>query len=415
MNRDVIIIGAGMVGVCTAWHLVNRGHNVILLDRKDPGQETSFGNAGIIQREAVRPYAFPRKISTLIKIIPNKRTDIRYKPTGLLKFSKELFAYWKNSKEDRYEKIVNDYAKIIEKSIDSHDEMIKSSNAHHLINKNGFLEVFRTEEIFSNECSIATKNLNLFGVEHKILDKQDVLKKEENISEEIIGGIHWTQPWIVSNPGLLVSYYANDFIKKGGVFIKSPLQHIQKNGNGWIIKTNTQKLECQDIVISLGPWSDYWLSSLGIKIPLFPKRGYHMHYKCDNGIKLNNWILDAEFGYLIAPMDMGIRLTTGAELAPIYSKPSYGQLQAAESIARDFFPLGERIDSVPWMGSRPCTPDMKPIIGPVLQHPGIWIATGHGHQGFTLGPITGRLIAQMFEGEKTDIDVTPFMINRFNK
>ncbi len=157
-----------------------------------------------------------------------------------------------------------------------------------------------------------------------------------------------------------------------------------------------------------------WLESLGYRLPTFVKRGYHMHYGAAPERHLQHWLLDAEVGYILAPMRAGIRLTTGAELAALDAPPAYGQLAAAERVARALYPaLGERLEEIPWKGARPCLPDMKPVIGPAPRHPGLWLAFGHAHQGFTLGPVTGRLVAEMLEGEPTAVDMQPFRADRF--
>jgi D-amino-acid dehydrogenase len=148
-------------------------------------------------------------------------------------------------------------------------------------------------------------------------------------------------------------------------------------------------------------------------VPLFVKRGYHMHYGARDNARLRHWLMDSETGYLLAPMRAGIRLTTGAELARHDAQPHYQQLAAAEAVARTLFPLGDRLDPQPWMGARPCTPDMKPVIGPAPGLPGLWLAFGHGHQGFTLGPITGQLLGQMMDGEPTEVDMAPYRADRF--
>ena len=138
-----------------------------------------------------------------------------------------------------------------------------------------------------------------------------------------------------------------------------------------------------------------------------------MHYATQPTAKLNYWLMDAEIGYLLAPMNAGVRLTTGAELDRLESPADEEQLGAAEKVARTIFPLGERKDSAAWKGARPCLPDMKPVIGPAPRHPGLWLAFGHGHQGFTLGPATGQLLADMMENKPTAIDMAPFRADRF--
>ncbi|MDM7480636.1 MAG: FAD-binding oxidoreductase, partial [Halomonas sp.] len=163
----------------------------------------------------------------------------------------------------------------------------------------------------------------------------------------------------------------------------------------------------------LGPWAGEWMKPLGYHFPTFVKRGYHMHYATQPDTKLHYWLMDAEVGYLLAPMNAGVRLTTGAELDRLESPADEEQLGAAESVARTIFPLAERKDERAWKGARPCLPDMKPVIGPAPRHPGLWLAFGHGHQGFTLGPATGQLLADMMEDKPTAIDMAPFRADRF--
>jgi D-amino-acid dehydrogenase len=116
---------------------------------------------------------------------------------------------------------------------------------------------------------------------------------------------------------------------------------------------------------------------------------------------------------MLTPMAKGIRLTTGAEIARHDAPKTPTQLAAVEPTARTLFPLAERLDAEPWMGRRPCTPDMMPIIGPAGNHKDLWFAFGHAHHGLTLGPVTGRLIAEMMTGERTLVDAGPFRVDRF--
>ena len=166
-------------------------------------------------------------------------------------------------------------------------------------------------------------------------------------------------------------------------------------------------------VIALGPWAPDVLEKLGYRLPLFVKRGYHMHYGTTEGASLNHLLLDPEVGYAMAPMARGIRITTGAEFAERDAAPTPIQLGKAEAAARELFPLGERLDPQPWKGARPCTPDMMPIISEAPKHQGLFVGIGHAHHGFTLGPATGELLAQVMTGEETAIDIHPFRMARF--
>ncbi|WP_133490410.1 FAD-binding oxidoreductase [Alcanivorax sp. 24] len=413
MSRDILVLGAGMVGVSVAWHLLERGHQVTLVDRNQPGRETSFGNAGIIQREAVRPYRFPRDLTTLIRVLPNRQIDIRYRPSGMVQAAGPLFQYWRNSEPERYARIVPEYAALIRHALEAHAPMIEAAGAEALIRRDGYLEVFRSTEALERECQQARSDAEHHGVTHRVLDGATLATLEPDLAPGLAGAIHWTQPWTVMDPGALVAAYAADFRQRGGHFVQAPLRALSRHRGGWQAIAGEETLTAEQVVLALGPWSSQWLSRQGLSVPLFVKRGYHMHYGAKEQTRLRHWIMDAEIGYLLAPMRAGIRLTTGAELARHDAGPRYQQLAAAEAVARQLFPLGERLDPRPWMGARPCTPDMKPVIGPAPDLPGLWLAFGHGHQGFTLGPITGKLIARMLDGETPDVDMTPYRADRF--
>lgn len=413
MAREILVLGAGMVGVSVAWHLQQRGHKVTLVDRRAPGRETSFGNAGLIQREAVFPYGFPRDLKTLLRVLPNRETDIRYKLGGLLSTAAPLFNYWRNSAPKRYETVVPSYAALVTRSLDTHAEMIEAAGAEHLMRKTGYIDIFRTGEAFDRERRQAEKAGREFGIETQMLDADALARQQPGVKIQAAGAIHWIQPWSATSPGDLVAAYAQSFTASGGRLIQAELQSLAETGKGWKAELSAESLEADQVVLAMGPWSAQWLATQSIHIPLIIKRGYHQHFSSQAGAELKHWILDAEKGYLLAPMKAGIRLTSGAELNRQTAPPCYKQLNAAEAMARTFFPLGEPVEAEPWMGSRPCLPDMKPIIGPSRKHPGLWLACGHGHQGFTLGPVTGKLISQMMDGETPEIDMTPYRVERF--
>lgn len=413
MARRTLVLGAGMVGVSIAWHLAKRGREVVMIDRREPGRETSFGNAGIIQREAVRPYAFPRDVKTLLGVLPNHRVDIRYRPFGMLHAATPLLRYWLNSAPKTYQHIVPEYASLIKCCLETHAPMIEAAGAEALIQKNGFLELFRSQARFDKRLKEAEEGRKRFDVRFKALDREAVVAAEPDLSDKIIGAIHWLDPWTVADPGALVAAYARAFEAQGGQCLKDDITDVTTTEDGWRVTTATQTLEADDVVVALGPWAGRWLKPLGYHFPTFVKRGYHMHYASKAGSKLNHWVMDSEVGYLLAPMNAGVRLTTGAELDDLDSPAHVEQLASAEKVARTLFPLGERLDAEAWKGARPCLPDMKPVIGPAHRHKGLWLAFGHGHQGFTLGPATGELLANMIEGDKTAIDMAPFRADRF--
>jgi len=167
--------------------------------------------------------------------------------------------------------------------------------------------------------------------------------------------------------------------------------------------------------VALGPWSPDVLKPLGYKFPFAVIRGYHRHFRGKGNAGLARPVLDADVGYCITPMEMGIRMTTGVEFAARDAKPTPDQFDHIMPRARELFPLAEPIESRPWMGSRPCFPDSRPVIGRAPGRSGLWLAYGHGHSGLTLGAVTGRLVAEMIMGSTPFCDPTPYSAERFSR
>jgi D-amino-acid dehydrogenase len=187
---------------------------------------------------------------------------------------------------------------------------------------------------------------------------------------------------------------------------------LQRAGAGWrVTAADGSTVEAGEAVVALGIWSSEVTRRFGYKPPLFGKRGYHLHFTPQGNAGLTRPV--ASNGFLLAPMRAGIRLTTGVEFARPGTPPTPVQLGRALPIARRIFPLGDAVEPAPWMGIRPATPDMLPIIGPIPTEPGLWGAFGHAHQGFTLGPTTGRLLAEMMTGDAPFVDPAPFRAERF--
>jgi D-amino-acid dehydrogenase len=411
MKFDTIVLGAGIVGVSVAAHLQKRGRSVALVDLRQPGNETSFGNAGLIQREGVYPYAFPRGLQKLLRYARNESTDVRYHPEAMLKLAPFLWQYWRNSHPRRHAAIARSYATLIEHCVTEHRALAQEAGASSLLRPIGWMKVFRTAAKQDEETGLAERWHREFGVEFDSLDATRLRQIEPDLDTSLLGGLRYVASDSVSDPIALVTAYARYFEQLGGRFFIGDGTTLKDK---WAVSTHEGVIEASSVVVAMGPWSEQVTSQLGYRLPLAVKRGYHMHYEAQPEARLNHPVLDIEHGYLIAPMSRGIRLTTGAELAHRDAPRTPTQLNAVEPIARTLFPLAARIDGEPWMGARPCTSDMMPIIGPAPRHKDLWFAFGHAHHGFTLGAVTGRLVAEMITGESLLVDPHPFRASRFS-
>ncbi len=402
-----------MVGVSTALHLRQRGHEVVLVDRGAPGDGTSFGNAGIIQREAVVPYAFPRQVGQLARAMLRRGVDISYHTGALPANAPALARYWWNSAPARHRRISVAYASLIAHCLVEHGPFIELAGAEDLIRRDGWLETYRSPARLAAAAAEAERVAGEYGVASTLIDGAELARREPHLIERLAGAVHWREPWTVRDPAGLVQAYARAFEAAGGTIARGEVAGLAPTATGWQLKIDGRSAQAPQVVLATGPWSGAVSRDLGYRLPLFVKRGYHMHYAHDPERPLNNWVSDLETGYVLAPMRAGIRLTTGAELAHQNAPATPVQLGRAEAIARRLFPLGPRVDPVPWLGSRPCTADMLPVIGPAPRHKGLWFNFGHGHQGLTLGPASGRLMAEMIDGEAPYVDPAPFRADRF--
>jgi D-amino-acid dehydrogenase len=415
MRVDCIVLGAGVVGVSTALHLQKRGRNTVLVDRRGVSEETSFGNAGLIQREGVYPYGFPHDFGALLRYAMNNTIDAHYHVTAIPKLAPFLFSYWMHSRKARHEAIARQYATLIEHCVSEHDALASEAGAQHLLRRTGWMKVFRTERERDARLAEADKWHAEFGLNHRKLDAAALRSAEPHLTHELIGGLHWTDPVSVSDPhGLSMAYLAR-FEALGGAFLKGEATTLTQAADGsWtVVAFDGTVITARDVIVCLGPWADLVTQGLGYRFPLAVKRGYHMHYRAEGNAVLNHPVLDHERGYFLAPMLKGVRLTTGAEFATRGAPPTPVQLGRAEPIARQVFPLGERLDAEPWLGNRPCTPDMMPVIGPAPRHKNLTFAFGHAHHGLTLAAVTGRMVAEMVTGEPVFVNPESFRPGRF--
>jgi D-amino-acid dehydrogenase len=412
-GRSVIVAGAGMVGVATALHLARRGWSVTLVDRKPPGRETSYGNAGFIQSEAVRPYPMPRDLRSLAMIAMHRTNDVHYSVQSLPQHLGPLLRYWWHSESERHRLLTQSYARIIAQASPEHGALIRDAGADNLIQRRGFRALHRSQAMLDKAAALAEENKAEYGVRSRVLGAAELAALEPDLKETGVGAIHWLDSWTVSEPGGLVAAYADLFLRSGGSFVSGDAVTLKQASNGWTIQTDAGRIDAAAAVVALGPWSPDLLGKFGYRFPMVRKRGYHRHFS--GGARLDLPVQDPTFGYVIAPMTKGLRITTGAELSGRSVSATPIQLERAEAAARQLIDLGEPVEKEPWSGIRPCMPDMLPVIGPAPKHRGLWMNFGHGHQGFTLGPATGRLLAELMSGEETFTDAAAFGAGRYGE
>lgn len=413
MPGSVIVLGAGMVGVSVALHLRRRGYDVTVVDRSAPGEGASFGNGGLIQREAVFPHPFPRSFSEVLRVARNRSIDVSYHWADLPRFAGPLLRYWWNSEPSRYAQVVQAYAALIRTCLDEHLAFARGTPAADLLRPVGYMRLYGNPRKLDADLAEVEKAHREHGVNYAQLDADALAAAEPALLVRRIGAIHWTDPLSCTDPHGLVMAYAAMLEAEGGRILRGEAMTLERAGAGWRVQTAEGPVDAGEVVIALGAYAGELTKRFGYRPPLFGKRGYHHHYRMQGNAVLNRPVIDTQNSLVLVPMRAGVRLTTGAEFARNDADPTPVQLARAEPVARTVLPLGERVEQKPWLGVRPCTPDMLPIIGRLPGQEGAWCAFGHAHQGFTLGPTTGRMIAEMMTGALPAIDPTPYRAERF--
>lgn len=393
---DVIVLGAGMAGVGAALALQAEGRTVVVVDRQPKfAGETSYGNAGIIQSEAVEPYAMPTDVPSLIAIALKRTNDVEWNVESVLGELRSLFGYFRHSQPGRLQAITRTYGALIRRSREDHAPYIDAAGADDLIRRDGFHQAYRDAAKLAAAVKKAERVNEAFGVGFTALDAAGLMGAEPALKPGFAGAIHWTDSWCCSSPGELTQAYGELFLKRGGRLLDGDAETLAKDGAGWRVDTADGPITARDVVVCLGAWSPKLLKRFGYQIPMVRKRGYHQHFRNN---PLDKPLMDASVGAVFVPMEAGMRITTGAELTAMTATQNLRQLAEAEAGARKVLDFGGPVENRPWHGTRPCMPDMLPVVGKAPRHDGLWFDFGHGHQGFTLGPTTGALLAGLMAG-----------------
>ncbi|SNR50247.1 NAD(P)/FAD-dependent oxidoreductase [Puniceibacterium sediminis] len=389
---DVLILGAGMAGLGAALALQARGLNCVILDRGAPGQETSYGNAGILQSEASEPYALPRSPISLLQLALGQGNAVALDPLALPGQAGALLRYWMASRPSQHAKATQLYHQLISEAIPAHAPLITAAGADNIIQRDGYWEVYRTESAFYAAETNARRVARLYGHANTIFSGEDLHRAEPGLRGRLAGAVLWSGPWRASDPGGLVQAYAALFEQRGGRIMVGDATTLEQRGAGW----RAAGIEAAQVVVALGPWSPELLRPFGYHVPMVAKRGYHLHFDGAHG--LNRSVVDAERNIVLSPMKLGLRLATGAELSRrAVDHPR--QLLHGERAARELLEIGNAVEQKAWSGTRPCLPGMLPLVTQAPRHKGLWLHFGHGHQGFTLGPATGERLARAMTGE----------------
>lgn len=407
---DVVVLGAGMVGVSAAYAAQQRGFSTLLIDRREPGRETSYGNAGILSSGSIAPVNSPSLWASLPKYVFNQNPALRWRLAWAVSHPGWMLRFLGNATARQTQPRAQALDALIKTSLRLHRDWIVKAGAGHRIRETGWLKAWRTD---ATSAAVAEQKLLAeFGIASDLLDRQAISALEPGIVPVYQTGLLHKDTASVDSPGAVVAAYAAMLAASGGKIRKAEVKSFSRDDTAWSIRLSDGNVEARRLVVALGPWSADLLATLGYRVPLATERGYHQEFKASSTRTLNRPVHDSDGGFLMTPMENGIRITTGIELANRDAASDYGQLEAVIPAARGVLEFGEAV-AEPWRGARPTLPDSLPMIGAAPHHEGLWLAFGNQHIGFTTGPGTGEAIAALMAGETPPFDVSAFAPSRY--
>ena len=420
-SRQVTVLGAGMVGVSCALALQAKGWSVTLVDQQAPGEETSHGNAGVISRSSLLPFNRPGLWQNLPAMLLRPGPNLKIRPSALSHWQ-WLWRFLWHAKRSSFEVTTVALDGLIQLSSDTHRAWLKKAHVESRLRDTGWLWLYAHAAAFESGAA-SREVLQEFGVACEVLNAPSLQALEPHLAPAFSHALWVKDAASVDNPRAVVKAYVAQFLEAGGQLVQSKVIALQQQPSGWQwVNPEGGVHWTPNIVVAMGPWSESLLEASQLqnnfKVNMGFERGYHRHFQPVEGVRLGRPIYDLSGAYVLSPMkdEQGadiLRMTTGVELAARDEGSNLQQLECAENAARRVLPMKSAVPGSDWLGARPTTPDSRPVIGEVPNAPGLWLAFGHQHIGFSTGPGTGVLLSELMSKEATSIDPRPFAPQRF--
>ena len=411
-GRRVVVVGAGVVGMCCARALQRRGFAVTVLDPVPPGESTSSGNAGILAPEAVAPIAMPGVMRQIPKWLLDPLGPLTIRWWYLPRILPWLLRLLANTRPARIERIAAALHALNRPLIDAHRALLGAGDFARLVRTDGLLYAYESPRAFAAAATDwAWRKEHGTGAE--ILSAARLRELEPALAPGIAGGVFIANGGHVVDPLALVRAIAARFTAEGGsIRRRRAVGFAFADSRVDAVTTDDGPAAADAVVIAAGAWSHLLTVLLGHRVPLEAERGYHLTL-AEPGVIPSRPVSLPEGGFFATPMAMGLRLAGTVEFAGLEAPPDTRRAYAMLARAKRVFPgLADSVTSE-WMGFRPSLPDSLPVIGPSPRLANVFFAFGHGHLGLSEAAITGRLIAQAVAGEPPEIDLAPYRIDRF--
>jgi D-hydroxyproline dehydrogenase len=410
-NKKVGIIGAGIQGISNALFLQKKGFEVTIFDREEPGSPAaSYGNAGHFSPYASVPINRPDVLIDVPAMLLSTTGPLALKWNHVPKMIPWFLKFIRNCTSKRMMHTAKNMHQILDLALPAYDELFDEIDLEGLVEKKGILYIWNEQSLKSRELEIKVRNE--LGVDQQLVTPKEIHDLEPNIKPFYHGGVYYKQGRHARNPKKILLKLFNLFLKKNGKFLKLNVQNISFDDKKPVINTQAQRFIFDKIVIACGAFSKRLTDDLNEKIPLDTERGYHVHFKdCDH--LLNRPVIFSNRGFGITPMEQGLRVVGTVEFGGLSNPLSKARINNLISNAKYMLgDLPEHEDE--WLGFRPSLPDFLPVIGPSKNHKNVFYCFGHHHLGWTLGPISGKIISGMIAEENTNLDLKPYSSLRFS-
>ena len=411
MKLKIGIVGAGIQGISNALFLQKKGFKVTIFDRDEPGSPAaSYGNAGHFSPYASVPINRPDVLTDVPAMLLSSTGPLALKWNYVPKMIPWFLQFIRNCSTKGMMHTAKNMHQILDLALPAYDELFSEIELGGLVEKKGILYIWNDQSLKSRDLEIKVRNE--LGVDQQLVTPKEIHDLEPNIKPIYHGGVYYQHGRHARNPKKILLKLFELFLKKGGKFLKMNIKDINFNDEKTVIKSETQSFLFDKIVIACGSFSKKLTDNLDEKIPLDTERGYHVHFKdCDH--LLSRPVIFQNRGFGITPMEQGLRVVGTVEFGGLDNPLSKSRVKNLINNAKYMMgDLPEHEDE--WLGFRPTLPDYLPVIGPSKKYKNVFYCFGHHHLGWTLGPISGKIISGMIAEENTNLDLKPYSSLRFS-
>ena len=396
----IAVIGAGIQGVCNALFLQKKGFKVTLFDRDEPGNSATYGNAGHFSPYASVPLNRPDVIADIPAMLASSRGPLALKWNYVHKMIPWFLRFLLNCSERKMMHTAKNMHQILDLALPAFDELFEEIELNGLVENKGIIYVWNDQNLKSRELEIK-----------QLLSPKDIHDLEPNIKPFYHGGVFYDYARHTRNPKKILLKLFDNFLKKGGKFLKLNIKDINFDDDKPVIRSETQRFIFDKLVISCGVFSKRLTDKLHENIPMDTERGYHVHFKGFDHL-ISRPVVYANRGFGMTPMEQGLRVVGTVEFGGLDNPLSKSRIKNLIMNAKDMLDgLPEHEDE--WLGFRPTLPDYLPVLGPSKNYKNVFYSFGHHHLGWTLGAISGKIISKMIANENTNLNLSAYSSSRF--